>query len=84
MREAGFGVLSADILEEQVKNAAPCRTAPSSLGLTLSRALTLGYKVRARFVPRLMRQRARYRRLVALPRAEGQHQEARLFVLQKE
>lgn len=84
MHEAGFRVLSADSLDERTQNAAQCRAAPSSLGLTLSHALTLGYKVRARFVPRLMRQRARYRRLVAQPRAEGPHQEARLFVLQKE
>jgi hypothetical protein len=84
MREAGFRVLSADTLETQAQNPALPNGAARSLGLWLSNALTLGYKVRARFVPRLMRQRARYRRLVAQPRAEGRFMEARLFVVQKE
>ncbi|MGD8623136.1 MAG: methyltransferase domain-containing protein [Anaerolineae bacterium] len=79
MTGAGFRVLSAQRLGE----APTGRVGDFSWRLGLSALLTRAYRLRGHLSPALRRQGARYRRLLAAHREDGQYVEDRLFVLQK-
>jgi SAM-dependent methyltransferase len=79
MAATGFSVVSADLLERHTANSA----ARSSWKLALSDAITRSYRVRGWLIPGVLMRRARYRKLLARHRADGQTIESRLFVLEK-
>jgi SAM-dependent methyltransferase len=96
MEEAGFRVLSAELISErkyQVPSAeyrvesnrhTELGTRYSVLGTAiLSAALTRSYWLRGLLTPQVRRARARYRYLNEQHRKDGQYIEPRLFVLEK-
>jgi ubiquinone/menaquinone biosynthesis C-methylase UbiE len=79
MERAGFRVLSAQRLAE----APAVKAGDISWRLVLSALLTGATRLRGTLSPALRKQGARYRRLLAAHRQDGQYVEDRLFVLQK-
>ena len=81
MKATGFDVQAADLLPERVDASDCTHRGDRPWQLQLSAALTASYRLRGWLVPRLLRQKLHYRRLLARHVEDGRHLEARLFVL---
>jgi ubiquinone/menaquinone biosynthesis C-methylase UbiE len=82
MQEAGFRVLSAELISEQIAGR-QYPVANTEYRAILSAAVTRSYWLRGLLTPRARMARARYRRLNDRHREDGQYIEPRLFVLEK-
>jgi Cyclopropane fatty acid synthase and related methyltransferases len=80
MQRAGFVVKSCELLDNI---AIPRSTARNSVPDTLSKLLTMFYRLKGRITPRLIRERRRYRKALLKHGGEDRYIEARLFVLVK-
>jgi len=82
MRDAGFRVVSDELLEQEVIKASASRRIEGVRAL-VSAAITRWLWLRGYLNPVRRRARARYRRLLEQHRTDGEYIEARLFVLEK-
>jgi ubiquinone/menaquinone biosynthesis C-methylase UbiE len=83
MREVGFEIVSADIIDAQALAEQGRPGKRLRWGLAISKLPSLFYQLRGYFIPRLIGRRRHYERLVQKHHLAGQYIEARLFVLKK-
>jgi len=81
MEDTGFSLQAADLLHETVGALLPTRQRGRPWQLQLSAILTALYRLRGWLLPRLLRQKWRYRRRLARHTEDGHYLESRLFVL---
>ncbi len=81
MEDSGFDLQAADLLHEKTEASSPTRQSGQPWQLQLSATLTVLYRLRGWLLPRLLRQRWRYRRRLARHTEDGHYLESRLFVL---
>jgi len=81
MEDSGFNLQAADLLHEKAEALPPTRLRDRPWQLHLSATLTALFRLRGWLIPRLLRQKWRYRRRLARHTEDGHYLESRLFVL---